>query len=181
MKRRVRFVTTKEEIHCLGFMPNAEKLAEFQKFLDSKVIFFENDPDKFGYQFVVDEEENVLDEVPHLLINALDLPMLDLQKKVYEMGGIFIPAHVDRSTFSISSQLVFVPDKLKFQALELSYYAMKNNFFDKFPWFSDYNYIQSSDAHYIDDIGKISSVLEMDSFSFDNLKNALHTGEQIIL
>ncbi|MBO7651754.1 MAG: PHP domain-containing protein [Bacteroidales bacterium] len=174
-------VTTKEEIHCLGFMPNAEKLAEFQKFLDSKVIFFENDPDKFGYQFVVDEEENVLDEVPHLLINALDLPMLDLQKKVYEMGGIFIPAHVDRSTFSISSQLVFVPDKLKFQALELSYYAMKNNFFDKFPWFSDYNYIQSSDAHYIDDIGKISSVLEMDSFSFDNLKNALHTGEQILL
>ena len=130
-------VTTKEEIHCLGFMPNAEKLAEFQKFLDSKVIFYENDPDKFGYQFVVDEEENVLDEVPHLLINALDLPMLDLQKKVYEMGGIFIPAHVDRSTFSISSQLVFVPDKLKFQALELSYYAMKNNFFDKFPWFSD--------------------------------------------
>lgn len=174
-------VTTKEEIHCLGFMPNAEKLAEFQKFLDSKVIFFENDPDKFGYQFVVDEEENVLDEVPHLLINALDLPMLDLQKKVYEMGGIFIPAHVDRSTFSISSQLVFVPDKLKFQALELSYHAMRNKFFDNFPWFSDYNYIQSSDAHYIDDIGKISSVLEMDSFSFDNLKNSLHTGEQIIL
>lgn len=174
-------VTTKEEIHCLSFMPNLERLAEFQKFLDSKVIFFENDTDKFGYQFVVDAEENIIDEVPHLLINALDLTMLDLQKKVYELGGIFIPAHVDRSSYSISSQLVFVPDHLKFQALELSFYARRNKFFDNFPWFSDYNFIQSSDAHYINDIGKISSLLEMDSFSFDNFKNSLHTGEQIIL
>ena len=74
-------VTTKEEVHCLGFMPTVEKLAEFQAFLDSRVVYFENDPDKFGYQLVVDEDENVLDEVPHLLINALDLPMLELQQK----------------------------------------------------------------------------------------------------
>ena len=53
-------VTTKEEVHCLCFMPTVEKLAEFQAFLDSRVIFFENDIDRFGYQLVVDEEENVL-------------------------------------------------------------------------------------------------------------------------
>ncbi|MBO4581957.1 MAG: PHP domain-containing protein [Bacteroidales bacterium] len=174
-------VTTKEEIHCLSFMPNSEKLSEFQQFLDSRVIFFENDPDKFGYQVVVDEEDNIVDQVPHLLINALDLPMMELQQKVYEMGGIFIPAHVDKKRTSISSQLVFVPDHLKFQALELSYNAQKNRFFENFPWFSDFNYIQSSDAHFVNDIGKVFSTLEMDSFSFDNFKNALHTGEPIIL
>ncbi len=174
-------VTTKEEIHCLSFMPNVEKLAELQRFLDSKIIFFENDPDKFGYQVVVDEEDNIVDQVPHLLINALDLPMIELQQKVYDMGGIFIPAHVDKSRTSISSQLVFVPDHLKFQALELSCNAGKNKFFEHFPWFCDFNYIQSSDAHFIQDIGKVHSELEMDGFSFDNFKNALHTGEPIIL
>ena len=74
-------VTTKEEVHCLCFMPTVEKLAEFQAFLDSRVIFFENDVDRFGYQLVVDEDENVLDQVPHLLINALDLPMVELSQK----------------------------------------------------------------------------------------------------
>ena len=139
--------------------------------------------DKFGYQFVVDEDENVLDEVPHLLINALDLPMLELQQKVYEMGGIFIPAHIDRPTFSLSSQLGFVPDKLKFHAMELSYYCKRNNykFLEDCPWFSDFNFIQSSDAHYVEDIGKIYSVLEMPSFSFDNFKEALRPGEPVIL
>ncbi|NLZ19098.1 MAG: PHP domain-containing protein [Bacteroidales bacterium] len=176
-------VTTKEEVHCLSFMPTVEKLAEFQAFLDSRVIYFENDVDKFGYQLVVDEEENVLDEVPHLLINALDLPMLELQQKVYEMGGIFIPAHIDRSTFSLSSQLGFVPDKLKFHAMELSSNCRRNNykFLSDCPWFSDFNFIQSSDAHYVEDIAKIHSVLEMPFFSFDNFKDALRPGEQVIL
>ena len=75
-------VTTKEEVHCLCFMPTVEKLAEFQAFLDSRVIFFENDVDRFGYQLVVDEDENVLDQVPHLLINALDLPMMELYPEI---------------------------------------------------------------------------------------------------
>ena len=176
-------VTTREEVHCLCFMPTEERLAEFQAFLDAHVVWFENDVDKFGYQLVVDEDENVLDQVPHLLINALDLPMLDLQQEVYAMGGIFIPAHVDRPTFSLSSQLGFVPSGLRFHALELSYYCKRDNykFLEQCPWFSDFNFIQSSDAHFIGDIAKIHSVLEMPSFSFDNFKDALRAGEPVIL
>ena len=176
-------VTTKEEVHCLCFMPTVEKLAEFQAFLDAHVVWFENDVDKFGYQLVVDEDENVLDQVPHLLINALDLPMLDLQREVYAMGGIFIPAHVDRPTFSLSSQLGFVPSGLRFHAMELSCYCKRDGykFLEDCPWFSDFNFIQSSDAHFIGDIAKIHSVLEMPSFSFDNFKDALRPGEPVIL
>ena len=176
-------VTTKEEVHCLAFMPTTEKLAEFQAFLDSRVIFFENDVDKFGYQLVVDEEENVLDQVPHLLINALDLPMLELQQKVYQMGGIFIPAHIDRPTFSLSSQLGFVPSGLRFHAMELSYYCKRDGyrFLEDHPWFSDLNFIQSSDAHFIPDIAKIHSELEMPFFSFENFRDALRQGESVIL
>ncbi len=176
-------VTTREEVHCLAFMPTVEKLSEFQAFLDSRVIFFENDVDKFGYQLVVDEDENVLDQVPHLLINALDLPMLELQQTVYKMGGIFIPAHIDRPSFSLSSQLGFVPSGLKYHAMELSYHCKKSGykFLEDCPWFSDINFIQSSDAHYPEDIAKINSVLEMPFFSFDNFKDALRQGEPVIL
>ena len=148
-------VTTKEEVHCLAF----------------------------SYQLVVDEEENIVDQVPHLLINALDLSMLELQQKVYQMGGIFIPAHIDRPTFSLSSQLGFVPSGLKFHAMELSYYCKRDGykFLEDHPWFSDLNFIQSSDAHFVPDIAKIHSVLEMPFFSFDNFKDALRQGEPVIL
>ena len=176
-------VTTKEEVHCLCFMPTVEKLREFQAFLDSRVIFYPNDVDRFGYQLVVDEEENVIDQVPHLLINALDLPILELQQKVYAMDGIFIPAHIDRPSYSLSSQLGFVPTGLKCHAMELSWHCKANGykFLEDCPWFSDFNFIQSSDAHFVEDIAKIHSVLEMPFFSFENFKAALRQGEQVIL
>ncbi|MDR2010578.1 MAG: PHP domain-containing protein [Bacteroidales bacterium] len=166
-------VTTKEEVHCLCYMPDSKKLKEFQEFLESKVIFFPNSVDKFGYQLVVDEEENILDEVPYLLINALDLSINELQKKVDDMGGIFVPAHVDRKDTSLSSQLGFVPEDLKFDALELSPYAFRNNFFERFPWFKGYNYITDSDAHFIEDIGKVHNNFEIDQIDFINIKKAI--------
>lgn len=166
-------VTTKEEVHCLCFMPDENTLLEFQNFLDSKYIFFQNDPDKFGYQLVVDEDENIVDQIDTLLINAIDCGIEDLQKKVYELNGIFIPAHVDKPRFSLSSQLVFIPENLKFDALELSKYAEKNNFLQNFSWFSLNRFITSSDAHYIPDIGTVYTELEMETPSFENIRSAL--------
>ena len=62
-------------------------------------------------------------------------------------------------------------------------YCKRNGykFLDDCPWFSDFNFIQSSDAHFIEDIAKVHSVLEMPFFSFDNFKDALRQGEPVIL
>jgi PHP family Zn ribbon phosphoesterase len=169
-------VTTQEEVHCLCFMPDNETLKEFQAFLDSKVILFPNSVDKFGYQLVVDKDENIIDEIPHLLINALDISINDLQKEVEKLNGIFVPAHVDRKDTSISSQLGFVPDDLKFDALELSPFAMRNKFFDNFPWFKGFNYITNSDAHFITDIGKAYNTFEIKKIDFENIKTAIKKG-----
>ncbi len=165
-------VTTREEVHCLCFMPNELVLDEFQHFIDSKLVYYPNDVTKFGLQLVVDSFENILDEIPHLLINALDCSITELQQKVYELNGIFIPAHVDRSSYSISSQLGFVPEDLKFDLLELSSFAEKNNFFDKFPWFVDYKYIKCSDAHFLCDIAKVYTEMELEDASFESIRKA---------
>lgn len=166
-------VTTSEEVHCLCFMPDDRSLKEFQQFVDSRNIFFPNNPDKFGYQLVVDESENIIEEIPGLLINALDCGIDELQKVVRDFNGIFIPAHVDRANYSLSSQLGFVPDGLKFDAMELSKHAEKNDFFTKFPWFKDYDYIKSSDAHFIDDIGCVCTEFELEIVDFENIRQAI--------
>lgn len=166
-------ITTREEVHCLCFMPDSESLYKFQLYINSHTIFYPNNVDKFGYQLVVDECENIIEEIPGLLINALDCGIDELQKTVYEFNGIFIPAHVDRTGFSLSSQLGFVPDGLRFDALELSKYAEKNDFMNKFPWFNNYSYIKSSDAHFINDIGSVFTEFDMESASFENVRMAL--------
>ena len=69
--------------------------------------------------------------------------------------------------------MVFIPENLKFDALELSKYAEKNNFLQNFSWFSLNRFITSSDAHYIPDIGTVYTELEMETPSFENIRSAL--------
>lgn len=171
-------VTTSEEVHCVCLMPDDASLLEFQDFIDSKVIFFPNSVEKFGYQLVIDENEDVIEEIPHLLINAIDCDIKSLQVKVDELGGIFIPAHVDRSSFSLSSQLGFVPPDLQFDVMELSYHAERNHFLENFSWFQNYKYIRSSDAHFVNDIAKIFTEFELEMLDFQHVKKALKGDEK---
>ena len=76
-----------------------------------------NDPEKFGFQVVVDPEEQIIYEEPKLLISALNQSLEEIAHKVRQLDGIFIPAHIDKPCFSILSQLGFVPPDLRYDAL----------------------------------------------------------------
>ncbi|WP_049817895.1 hypothetical protein [Thermosediminibacter oceani] len=69
---------------------------------------------------MVDFRGNVTDEVEKLLLASVTLSVDEISKKVIELGGIFIPAHVDRRAFSIFGQLGFIPEYLKPDAVEFS-------------------------------------------------------------
>jgi len=96
-------INTKEEVHCLTFFQDWKKLETFQQYLDQHLIHIPNDPNRFGYQVVVDRNEQILQEVDSLLIASLDQSLDDVAEVVHSLGGIFIPAHVDRPTNSITS------------------------------------------------------------------------------
>lgn len=168
-------ITTKEEVHCLCFMPDLDTLALFELFIESqRNINSVSVGNKFE-QLIVDEDENIIGEIDSYLVGALNIGISDLQKKVTSLNGIFIPAHVDRPYFSLSSQLGFIPTDLEFDVLEITPYAEKNGFFETFPWFSGYNYINSSDAHYLQDVGKAVTIFNLEELSFDCLKEAIKT------
>lgn len=166
-------VQTIEEVHCLCFMPNSEKLGLFQQFLDENIIKIPNDVNNFGYQLVVDEFENILGEIPFFLVSSLKLSIEEVSKMVYELDGIFIPAHVDRPFMSLSSQLGFVPPDLTFDILELSRSGLLNNFPKTNNFFENYAYITSSDSHYLKDIARVYTEIELDGIDFYKLKRAL--------
>jgi len=55
-------INTQEEVHCLAYFPDLEAISEFQKYLDRKLPEIENDPDLFGYQVAVDEDDGIIFE-----------------------------------------------------------------------------------------------------------------------
>jgi len=166
-------VTSKEEVHCLAFFEKDDELFDFQNYLDEHLPKIKNDVNKFGYQVVVDQNENIIEQINWLLISALDVSMGQIEKKVHELNGLFIPAHIDRARYSVLSQLGFVPSDLRFDALELSKFVTKTEFIKQNNYLADYSFIQSSDAHYLNDIGTITTCFQIMDNSFREVALAL--------
>lgn len=166
-------ITTEEEAHCLAFFPNDERLAEFQAYLDIHLPFIPNNPEKFGYQVVADTSEQIVYEEKKLLLTALDQNIGQVEKKVHELQGIFIPAHIDKTRFSILSQLGFIPTDLHCDALEISSHTTYTKFLSEHPELETAAFIQSSDAHYLPDIGRVSTSLVLENLTFENIGQAI--------
>ena len=112
-------VTSEEEAHVLCLFPDLEKAMEFGAWVHDRLPDVPNDPDRFGVQVAVNENEEVLYEEPKLLISATSLNLDEILKRVRAADGLFIPAHVNKPVFSLTSQLGFIPD-IDYDALEIS-------------------------------------------------------------
>ena len=166
-------VTTAEEAHCLAFFPTPERLAEFQAFLDAHLPRVANDPERFGYQVAVNREEEIVHEEPWLLISALSADINTVERVTHGLEGIFIPAHVDKPVFSVLSQLGFVPPDLRCDALEVSRHSSPERIVAENPHLAGHAFTTASDAHYVEDIGRVWTELALTDFSFEAIREAI--------
>ena len=161
-------VTTQEELHCLCLFRDARSALEFGAFVEEHLLKVPNKPEKWGDQVVVDDAENVLEEVPFYLGTATDLPLTTLGDFCLSAGGLFIPAHIDRASQSVLSQLGYLPD-LAYTALEVRHDAAGLNTRGR-------PLVKGSDAHYVDNIAERTCLLEADEASFNGVQRALERG-----
>jgi 3',5'-nucleoside bisphosphate phosphatase len=176
-------VTTREETHCLAFFENLDRLTEFQQYLETYLPDIKNDPKYFGHQVVIDEKEMIVEEVEKLLISALGQSLDQVEKKVHDLDGIFIPAHIDKQKYSLVSQLGFVPPDLRADAFEISKHTTVEAMLKQFPYLKKATFIRSSDAHHPDHMGSSVSVFEMNQVSFEEIRLALHgkDGRRVVI
>jgi hypothetical protein len=140
--------TTSEEIHVLCLFTSLKASLDFSDYAYSILVPFPNDPGKIGDQVYVDEEDNIEGEVEYVLSNPLDLSVDAIGSKAAEFGGLVIPAHVDRTAFSMFSQLGVVVDG-PWAALECTRLPPMIGYPDRSPLDTlGYPLITSSDAHY---------------------------------
>lgn len=170
-------VTSKEEAHCLCFFEDKDSLDKFQIWLDEKLPKIALDEDKFGYQLVVNQEEEIIDQKEFLLINAIDADLDTIYEKVSSLNGLFVPAHINKGANSLTSQLGFVPPDVKADALEISGHISKTNFLKKNAYLKKFQFIQDSDSHFIDSIGDVYCNLIMEELSFEEFRLAIR-GEE---
>jgi len=165
--------TTREEVHCLCLFPDFDALDEFQQFLDLHLTIIPNKPSIFGYQVLVDAEENILEEIDNYLGAALNISIEELEGKVHELSGIFIPAHIDRPRNSLFSNLGFLPPELKIDALQISKLAEEKTARERYHISAEIALVKFSDAHFPDDLGEIFTNFMLEEPTFEEIRKAL--------
>lgn len=140
-------ITTREEVHMLGYFPDVDTAVAFGEFLKPHMPRGKNKPSFFGHQWVMNEDGEVLREEETLLIGASDLTLEAAAKTVREWGGVPVPAHINRGSNGLLVNLGFVPPDISFTAVEVwralpcSHSAQEGRVV-----------LHSSDAHYLGDI-----------------------------
>ena len=166
-------MTSREEVHCLGLFEDFDALRIFQDYLDQHLTIIPHNATLFGFQVLVDEDENILEELDNYLGASLDVSVEEIEQKVHELSGIFIPAHIDRPRNSLFSQLGFFPPELKVDALQISKLAEESAIREKYKISSDISIVKFSDTHFPGDLGKIYTNFEMERPSFSEIRKAL--------
>lgn len=142
-------VTSREEVHVLGWFQTREALMRMQAVVYDHLPG-ENDPRAFGRQTVVDQWDRTTGINTNLLIGATTLTLEQVVGAIHDCGGLAVASHVDRPSFGLVGQLGFIPEGLELDALEVSPRAPVKDW-GRFPL------VTSSDAHCLEDIGQSCS------------------------
>ena len=102
-------VETEDEVHILTLYPSIEAAEYASEEVYKKLPMIQNRPEIFGEQCFMDAEDNITGHEEKLLLTATTLSMNSLFDLVKTAGGIFIPAHIDRHSYSVLTNLGCIP------------------------------------------------------------------------
>lgn len=156
-------VTTREEVHMLCYFPQVEAACAFGVEVQNKLPPIENMPMIFGEQVIMDENDERTGIYGKLLLQACDLGTDEILPFAASFGGICVPAHINRTSNSIVSNLGFLPLDMPYAAVEV---------YPKLPCdvnTGEYRILRSSDAHYLGDMLERESFLRYEEPTLNSL------------
>ena len=152
-------LTTAEEVHVVCLFPTLERALDFDKYVAEHIIAVPNNPKIFGDQFVMDSDDNIIGTEENLLINATDIGFIEAFGLVESFGGLAIPAHIDKQTTSVLSNLGYIPPECTFKTVELKNMENLANLRKLHPYLETCRAITNSDAHYLTHINESKNFL----------------------
>ncbi len=145
-------LTTTEEVHVVCLFEHLEDAMRFDAYVYEHLLDIKNEESIFGSQLIMNEDDEVTGRVEKLLINATDIDFDAVAGLMEEFHGVMIPAHLDKSTTSLLSNLGFIPPDASFKAAEVKDLKNLHRLQEQHPYLKDCMIITDSDAHYLPDI-----------------------------
>lgn len=162
-----------EEVHLLCLFDSLEQLAEMQAQVSKTMPNLSNRPDYFGEQFVVDSTGEFLRREDTLLLTSSSLTIKQAIDLVRQLGGLLIPAHVNRQAFGLLPTLGFIPEELEQNhVMEISRHLSPEKALVEFPQLKSRTLIQSGDAHRLNEFLGVN-VFSMEKPTISELTLAL--------
>lgn len=149
-------IETAEEVHILGYFPSLEQAEAMEKVVKEHLPFIPNRPEIFGRQLYMDADDTVTGEEEGLLVTATTLGVADVFSMVQNLGGVAVPAHIDRGSYSILSNLGFLPPELAIRTVEIT--AKNRARLEE--RYKNLTILTSSDAHYLGDIAEMEQYID---------------------
>jgi len=113
-------VQSREEVHMLCVFDTLAQVEAWQHTVDDALPELPNREDYFGAQYVVDAAGAHRYTEERLLATSTSLSVEQVAVGVDTLGGLCIPAHIDRPSFSILSNLGFIPQGLPISGVEIT-------------------------------------------------------------
>jgi hypothetical protein len=144
----------------------------WQVIVDKELPEIPNDAEHFGEQYIVDETGDFIRNEPKLLINSTHLIIEEIVRQVQQLGGLAIPAHVDRKAYGMIANLGFIPPDLPFDAIEISRNIELEKAKEQIRFIDHFPIIKGGDAHRLNELMGFNS-FQLDHPSFNEVKKAL--------
>jgi PHP family Zn ribbon phosphoesterase len=164
-------VQTREDVHLLCLFDSLSQIEGWQAEVDESLPDTPNRAEFFGEQFVVDENGDYLRTESRMLLASTRFSIDEVFERVNALGGLVIPAHVDRTTYGLFPTLGLISDQWPILGFEISRHISPEKARAKFPSLGNYPLIQSGDVHRLEEfIG--STILKMRERTVGEIRKA---------
>ena len=164
-------VTTREEVHLLGYFPTVDDALEAGEVFSSHLPKMPNRPKFFGNQYIMNTDDEIMGEEMRMLIGATDLDLTECTEIIRKRGGVAVPAHINRGSNGLLVNLGLMPEEPVFPVVEVARHMdihpsiVKNR-----------TVLYSSDAHQLGNIMEAEFDFQVERFSLGGLFDTIKGG-----
>ncbi|MBS4020850.1 MAG: PHP domain-containing protein [Dethiobacter sp.] len=166
-------VQTREEVHLICLFENVDLVLAWQEKVYAHLPQAHNNERLFGSQWLLDSGDRRVGRLDRLLLTSTSLSVEEVVEGVNNIGGLCIPAHIDRPSFSLISNLGFIPQNLQVAALELSPKCHPVTFRKLHPDVGRLKVVISSDAHWLEAMRPPQTCFRLQEMTWQEIQLAL--------